>query len=379
MHKGWCPFSVWKRGTMDNEVLADRIRRIRGYDIGSFNETQAKNSIIEPVFNCLQWDTSDPNEVVLEYNMSSGGRVDYAFMVDRQPVILVEAKQPRESLENHAEQLLRYAFDKGVQLAVLTNGIEWWLYLPMEGGDWATRKFYSIDLTTQEIDDVCERFIEFLTKDNVISGRSLENAKQMRRSRERQTKIRATLPEVWHTIITEPNEILVDLLVEETERKCGFKPDESRVKDFIAGRVSRSEPAKPRIPIRRIGDKAKVQRSNHANYINKQVEGFTFLGKTVRVRFCYEILLRICEMMLDKHPNRFEKVLLSLRKRKYPCFSRNLRDLMQKQGKKIQGTDVYAATKMHNDAMIATCRKVIESFGYDPDDLKIEPLDSERA
>ena len=220
---------------MDRDELKTRIKKIRGFnDILSFGETQAKRSIIEPICDSLDWDTSDPDEVRLEYSTSSGGRIDYALLNNKKPIILLEAKKPAESLDNHGEQVLRYAFDIGAPLAVLTNGIEWWLYLPREDGHWEERKFYTIDILAQEIDSVCDRLIEFLDKDNVISGNAVNNAKKMRKSREGKQKIQATLPEVWEEIINEPNEFLVDLLIEETERKCGFKPSEQQAKDFIS-------------------------------------------------------------------------------------------------------------------------------------------------
>lgn len=220
---------------MDRDELKTRIKKIRGFnDILSFGETQAKRSIIEPICDSLDWDTSDPDEVRLEYSTSSGGRIDYALLNNKKPIILLEAKKPAESLDNHGEQVLRYAFDIGAPLAVLTNGIEWWLYLPREDGHWEERKFYTIDILAQEIDSVCDRLIEFLDKDNVISGNAVNNAKKMRKSREGKQKIQATLPEVWEAIINEPNEFLVDLLIEETERKCGFKPSEQQAKDFIS-------------------------------------------------------------------------------------------------------------------------------------------------
>lgn len=230
---------------MDRDELKARIEKIRGFnDILSFGETQAKRSIIEPICDSLDWDTSDPDEVRLEYSTSSGGRIDYALLNNKKPIILLEAKKPGESLDNHGEQVLRYAFDIGAPLAVLTNGIEWWLYLPREDGHWEERKFYTIDILAQEIDSICDRLIEFLSKDNVISGNALDNAKKMRKSREGKQKTQATLPEVWEEIINEPNKLLVELLIEETERKCGFKPSEQQTKDFIS-KITRPVDALP--------------------------------------------------------------------------------------------------------------------------------------
>ena len=67
----------------------------------------------------------------------------------------------------------------------------------MEGGDWDERKFYSIDLEKQDVEEICDKLIEFLGKENVFSGKALHNAKEMRKSTHRKTKIRQTLPEIW--------------------------------------------------------------------------------------------------------------------------------------------------------------------------------------
>lgn len=253
---------------MDRDKLKARIEKIRGFnDILNFVEAQAKRTIIEPICDSLGWDTSDPDEVRLEYSTSSGGRVDYALLNNKKPIILLEAKKPAESLDNHGKQVLRYAFDIGAPLAVLTNGIQWWLYLPHGEGRWEDRKFYSIDIHAQEIDSICDRFIEFLGKDNVISGSAVNNAKKKRIQREGKQKIEATLPEVWEEIINEPNELLVDLLIEETERKCGFKPSEQQAKGFIS-KITR--PVEP-LPVKTIS-RIPRQTVRHPNRTNQPIK-----------------------------------------------------------------------------------------------------------
>lgn len=360
---------------MDRAKLKVRIEKIKELYPFDFGETQAKKSIIEPIFDKLDWDTSDPKEVVLEYPTPSGSRVDYAFCRNGEPIVLIEAKKPNEPFDNHAEQqILKYAFDKGVSLAILINGIDWWFYLALEKGDWETRKFYSIDLGTQEIDSVCDRFIEFLSKDNVISNRAVENAKKMRKSRERLLRTKQTLPEAWNDIITEPNEILVELLIEETERRCGFKPDVSQIKDFLGKVTKPPEPitlTKPLRPQRYEGSKEKPD-----EFLKTTPMSFMFLGETIRVTFWYDILINICKIMREKHSDNFEEVIFGLHGNKHRYFSRDRRELMQRQGKKIPGTDIYAATKLSAPAMVERCRLVVQSFGYNPDDLKIHTLDS---
>lgn len=260
---------------MDRDELKTRIKKIRGFnDILSFGETQAKRSIIEPICDSLDWDTSDPDKVRLEYSTSSGGRIDYAFLNNKKPIILLEAKKPAESLDNHGEQVLRYAFDIGAPLAVLTNGIEWWLYLPREDGHWEERKFYTIDILAQEIDSVCDRLIEFLGKDNVISGNAVDNAKKMRKSREGKQKIQATLPEVWEEIINEPNELLVELLIEETERKCGFKPSEQQAKNFIRKIIQPVKPLSVSPPVRPTRKSSSCKKQNGAEVEPEYIKSY---------------------------------------------------------------------------------------------------------
>lgn len=363
---------------MNRDELKARIEKVKQWDVLTFGEMQAKRAIIEPIFDCLDWETSEPDEVFLEYPTHSGERVDYAFLKGSDPLVLIEAKRPGESLDNprYIEQILKYAFQKGVPLAILSNAIEWSFYLPLEKGDWQTRKFYSIDLNTQDIDSVCDRFIEFLSKDNVLSGTSLESAKKMRKSAERRLRIQKTLPEVWNTIITEPNEILVELLIEETERRCGFKPDESQVKDFIS-KITRQ----PKLSGKDIQDtqgphkRRDRRKSQLEDFQNKHPKSYTFLGGTYHIRQWNEILTGICSIMAERHKDTFEQFLLSIRGRTCEYFSRDKREL--EQPREIPGTDLYAMTHLGANAIVSRSKDVIQLFGYDPGDLKIETSGSE--
>jgi len=79
-------------------------------------------------------------------------------------------KRINEDLEKHQEQLLEYAFRHGVKIAVLTNGLVWWLYLPLFQGSWEQRKFIALDIQQQELTTVAEHFVAFLGRAAVASG-----------------------------------------------------------------------------------------------------------------------------------------------------------------------------------------------------------------
>ncbi|MDE2705932.1 MAG: type I restriction endonuclease [Gemmatimonadota bacterium] len=200
----------------------------------SYNEDQAKQGIVLPILRQLGWDTEDVEEVHPEFSIEQD-RIDYALVLEGRPAVFIEAKRPSEDLDNesHEEQLLGYSFRQTVDLAILTNGLTWSFYLPREGGDWRSRKFYTLDITQQHVKDASSRLTELLSKSNIASREALESAKRIFRGKVRKDRIRETLPKAWNKIVLEPDSLLAELLAETTERLCGFKPDEEEAAEFI--------------------------------------------------------------------------------------------------------------------------------------------------
>jgi hypothetical protein len=144
----------------------------RNPDLSEFDEASTKQAIILPILQMLGWNIFNTNEVKPEFSVEDG-RVDYSLRLNDSNEVFVEVKSTSESLEKHEEQLLDYAFREGVELATLTNGITWSLYLPTKKGDWKTRKFYTIDIIQQEPRDAASKFADLLLKTNVLSGTAL--------------------------------------------------------------------------------------------------------------------------------------------------------------------------------------------------------------
>ena len=215
------------------EELNEFIEKLKNNpNLLNFDEASTKQAIILPILNLLGWNTPDVDEVKPEYQVEDG-KVDYSLRLNEGNEVFIEAKGARESLEKHEKQLLDYAFREGVELAALTNGITWSLYLPTKKGDWKARKFYTIDIIQQESKVAVQRFIDLLSKGNVQSGDSLQNAESIYKDRLKKGKIEETLPQAWNKIITEPDALLVDLVAETTEKLCGHKPDIGDVKKFL--------------------------------------------------------------------------------------------------------------------------------------------------
>ena len=58
-----------------------------------------------------------------------------------------------------------------MKLAVLTNGRNWWIYLPLQAGSWEQRRFLTIDLEVQEPSVVEHRFLKYLSPEYETKSR----------------------------------------------------------------------------------------------------------------------------------------------------------------------------------------------------------------
>jgi len=213
--------------------LTDFVRSLKNKpQIDKFDEATTKQTIILPILQILGWEIFDSEEVRPEFYVENR-RVDYCLRLNNQNEFFIEVKRTGEDLENHQEQLLEYAFRQGVELASLTNGVTWHFYLPMKKGDWTARRFYTIDILEQEPSEVANQFQKILSREQIRTRDSIRYAEGIYKGRLKKETILHALPKAWNKIISEPDELLVELLSEVTEKICGFKPRENVVIQFI--------------------------------------------------------------------------------------------------------------------------------------------------
>ncbi|MCG6959841.1 type I restriction enzyme HsdR N-terminal domain-containing protein [bacterium BMS3Abin03] len=206
--------------------------------VKDFDEITTKQTIVLHLLSILGWDIFSAVEVCPEYQVESR-RVDYSLRLKNRDYVFIEVKKPKEDLESHQEQLLDYAFRLGVEIAILTNGLTWWFYLPTIQGNWNSRKFFTIDAIEQDSKASSEKFVEFLSKVNIHSGEAIKSAEKIHKSRVRKSTIDSTLPEAWNKIISEPDSLLIEMISDVTEKICGYRPEESDVKSFVKGKQDR--------------------------------------------------------------------------------------------------------------------------------------------
>ncbi|KAA3610676.1 MAG: restriction endonuclease subunit R [Calditrichaeota bacterium] len=200
--------------------------------IYEFDEAKTKQALILRLLSLLGWNIFDVEQVMPEHGVTSL-RVDYSLRIFEQNKVFIEAKKVSEQLEKHQEQLLNYSFKEGVKLAILTNGITWWFYLPLNEGNWEQRRFYSIDIIEQDSSSAANKFIDFLEYDNIKTSHSLTQAEKLYKGRLKNKIIKENIPKAWNKIISEKDEFLIEIINDTVEKLCGIRANESDIINFI--------------------------------------------------------------------------------------------------------------------------------------------------
>jgi predicted type IV restriction endonuclease len=128
--------------------IADKINKLKD---SSKTEEATKNAFVMPFISALGYDVFNPQEVIPEFTadigIKVGEKVDYAILKDDLPIILIECKHWKDSLDIHNTQLLRYFNVTGAKFAILTNGIYYRFYTESEPNKMDEKPFLDINIT----------------------------------------------------------------------------------------------------------------------------------------------------------------------------------------------------------------------------------------
>ncbi len=178
----------------DLELFIDNIRKDDRINI--YDESNTKSIIINKFLNILGWDLYNHDEVELEY-YANRGKVDYALKGRKGNTVFLEAKNSSSPLnDDHESKILSYARKEKVKLAILTNGTDWKFYLPFEQGKIKKMVLCRIYILQQDTISTATNLINLLSKNNVDSGKAIENAREF-------TQLPRTCdPNKWHSYLS---------------------------------------------------------------------------------------------------------------------------------------------------------------------------------
>ena len=212
-------------------TLKSVISRIHSDDLE--NEEEVKLAVILPTLLALDWDPAQSGSIKPEYPVGPG-RVDYALLCHGRPQVFIEAKR-RGALNVRAEeQLFGYASNQGIPLLVLTDGHYWDFYLSMAEGPPEERRFYRLDFSHEvRVPEYTEFLESHLRRHRVASGEARRSAEtRLERSRER-ARARKGIPAAWRALLSEPDDLLRDLLIEKVLYTSGVRPEQDDVDEFL--------------------------------------------------------------------------------------------------------------------------------------------------
>ncbi|MEI7732964.1 MAG: DNA methyltransferase [Verrucomicrobiota bacterium] len=159
-----------------NRLVESFGKRLAELKQPGYAEAQLRDDFLNPMFRALGWDMENragliqkEREVEIESATQIGGgrkRADYLFRTDKRDRFVCEAKKPAEDLHaRYAFQAKRYAWNKGVWVAVLTDFEELKVYLvggkpridEPQVGEWKSWHFRQYPLIAREIWDLLAR------------------------------------------------------------------------------------------------------------------------------------------------------------------------------------------------------------------------------
>ena len=340
--------------------------------LNSLSEADISLGVILRILDALNWSTYNPREVSPEYSVENRW-VDYALLIGNTPQVFIEVKKGGEPLEKHQEQLLDYAFRQGVKVAILTNGVTWWFYLPLRAVSWEQRKVATVELDKQDKEEISHKLMNLLGKENVRSGQAVQNAETLYKSH----RISITLPKAWNRLVSEPAGLIVDLLVKKTKELCGEETDESTVERFLSAHLQNIKITSLLAPVEsspipepKPPDPEKVAKRK-AFTVTKPT-AFIFNGQRHEVKSWKEMLVKLCEILYTAHEDQFEEQALEIKSPTgLPYFSRDPDTL--KNARMINGTVIYVGTGTRGaNTAPKFAKNLIAHFGYDENDLSFE-------
>lgn len=201
------------------------------------NEKAVEAKILTPILENLGWDIYGTE---LQYRYTVGDKkdrneVDLALKIKGRVVMLIEAKASSVKLDDYVSQILRYAYYEGVQLCVLTNGREWWLYLPREEGAPMERRFATFNIKSDSVEKLAGNLETYLSKENLRTKEAEKRAKEVLKALRDEEYLRKEIPRIWKAKLDEPDRELVDLVVKWTDHEIGLKPTKEQITAVLKG------------------------------------------------------------------------------------------------------------------------------------------------
>lgn len=164
--------------------IGDRIPKLKDQ---VETEEATKNAFVMPFISALGYDVFNPTEVkpefVADVGIKKGEKVDYCILKDGVPIIIVECKHWKETLDPHDSQLFRYFHVTSAKFAILTNGITYRFYTDLVDTNKMDEKPF-LDFSLENVTEPLVTELKRFTKANFNIEEIFSNASDLKYSKE---------------------------------------------------------------------------------------------------------------------------------------------------------------------------------------------------
>lgn len=196
------------------------------------NEASVSQGIVLRLLHALGWPSFDPQVIIPEYSVE-GRRVDFALCdPPLEPLVFIEVKQVGQ-IEGAERQLFEYAFHRGVPIAILTDGREWYFFHPGGQGNYQERRVCELDLIETGNHESSGWLNKYLNYESIRTREAIGAIEEDYRNVSRQRQIETRLPEAWSRLVEKVDELLIEVVAEKTEGLCGHRPTNEQVLTFL--------------------------------------------------------------------------------------------------------------------------------------------------
>ena len=340
------------------------------------DEAAVCQGAILPILQELGWPVFDTTVVHPQYPVETR-KIDYALCrANGQLVVFIEVKRVGVAASGE-RQLFEYAFHRGVPLAVLTDGQEWNFYLPAGEGDYQDRRVYKLDLLERDLSECCYRLSRYLSHEDVASGVAFENVQSDYRDVNREREIERILPQAWDMLLSQADDLLVEILADKVADLCGYKPHTETCAAFLSSIATKAGPtrqlSKEPVDYASARDSNKTQSVSQSSTIRRRRAGnsrFVLLGQQHECRNAIEVLTSIFEKLTENDltfPSRFASRRHGTKKRYISQVKYELhpdRDYCDKFSRQLN-FGWFIDTKVSNKAKINVVKLACEVAGLE--------------
>ena len=347
------------------QAVADIIRKNYLNDLRATDEESVKLYIVQRLFAAVGWHFYDKDQVSPEYGVEDR-RVDYALLIDNEPQVFVEVKKVNVNLHRHQHQLKDYCENGAANLAVLTNGRHWWMYLPSWEGGWEEKRFCTLDLEIDSPADVKKAFEAFLRRDRVGDGKAVKFAKRKCKEQLDASTSKEAITIAWNRIVQTPHEDLIGLIASEAADISKSVPEEQFIRDFLDDHEQQFDVSEP-------SPSEKRPLENLDDLKNSSPSSLKFLDINRPVENWIGVLRELCQLINSDRPEEFERVLEGTRGKGGKIFFSQFTNKGLSMPEKLTfREDIFVEKSLSTKQVCDLCDKLVTLFDYPPNALEIQ-------